>query len=134
MITELACWTSWVFWIDELDNIFLMQKMLYSNKFSSYISCACSWKSDSFSQWSVCRSAVWCHSWRHLCSVNHWCCCKFSEALLCRTDREWEIEKISVIFQQISVLFLFQCLTALKLRFCLSWKLLLISQAALKFF
>ena len=131
--TELACWISWVFWTDKLDHTFLMQKMFYSDKFSSYISHACFWEFSSFSQWFVHRLAVWYHSWRHSCSVDCWCCCKSSEALLCRTDREWEIEKISVTLQQILILLLSQCLTALELRFCLSWRLLLISQAALKF-
>ena len=76
---------------------------------------------------------MWCHSQRHLCLVNLWCCCMFSEALSCRTDRKWKIKKILVIFQQILIFFLFQYLTALRLRFCLSWMLLLILQVALKF-
>ena len=39
---ESACWTSWIFWTDELNHTFLMQKMSYNDEFNSYIDCACS--------------------------------------------------------------------------------------------
>ena len=32
---ESACWTSWIFWTDELNCTFLMQRMSCSDKFSS---------------------------------------------------------------------------------------------------
>ena len=38
---ELACWTSWIFWTDKSDYTFLVQKMLCSSKFNSYINYVC---------------------------------------------------------------------------------------------
>ena len=111
-----------------------MQRMSYNNKFSSYIDCACSQVFSSFFQWFAHKSAVWYHLQKHLCSVNHWCYCMSSEALLCRTNRKWEIEEILVIFQQILTFFWFQYLITLESKFCLLWIFILILSAVLIFF
>ena len=95
---EFACWISWIFWTDESDHTFLMQRMLCNSKFNSYINYACFQEFCSFLQWFAHKSAMWCHSQKCLCLINYWCCCMFSEALLCKTNREWEIKKILVIF------------------------------------
>ena len=76
---------------------------------------------------------MWYHSQKYLYLVDYWCCCMSSEALLHKINKKWEIKKIFVTFQQILIFFLFQYLIALRLKFCLSWMLLLILQAALKF-
>ena len=107
--------------------------MLHSNEFNSYIDYVCFQVSDSFLQWFAHKSAVWCHSQKYLCSVNHWCCCMSLEALSCKINKKWKIKKILVTFQQILTFLLFQCLTALELRFCLSWMLVLILSAVLIF-
>ena len=112
----------------------IWKKILCSNEFSSCIDHVCFQEFDNFFQWFAHKSGMWCHSQKCLCLADFWCCCMLSEALLHKTNKEWRIKKILVTFQQILTFLLFQCLTALELRFCLSWMLVLILSAVLIFF